>query len=58
MSMSENDYLQDEANTEIQNILESSADWQEALNSLLSSDSVNVDEDSAAQIIDKFFFNK
>lgn len=58
MSMSENDYLQDEANTEIQNILESSADWQEALNSLLSSDSVNVDEDSAAQIVDKFFFNK
>lgn len=46
----------EENNAEIERILESSDDWQEALNSLLDSGTVYINEEIATKIVDDFFF--
>ena len=56
MSMSMDDYLIDQAETEIRLTLETAEDEEEAFRSLMES-SINISPEDAEKRVEKYFFN-
>jgi hypothetical protein len=58
MSRQENDTIASATSETVQDILEGATDWQDALESLLSCDTLEVSQELAADMVEEFFFSE